>query len=271
MNRQERKIIEQQEIIPESLDLGINDNKRVVCPFCKAKHESSFNIRRLEQGIYYNCYRAACAVKGFISSLPGTTQLECVKKKSFTPKEFTYPLEPLPEWVVTTINKKYEITEEELNEQGYKYSPDTSRIWCPLFGRRGQVYGSQTKVFGAGATGPKTVIYRSAETSGLHYVRQGERRGGAIAITEDILSGIKVSRFVRAVALLGTSLLPNQLAELREETDHLILMLDPDMYSKMINYKRKYSFYFRNFSVILLSKDPKDLPQQELEEKIYDY
>ena len=265
MKRQERRLIEKHRVIPEALDLAVGESRYSYCPFCEASHENKLSVSRTEEGLLYNCYRGSCGARGFISSLPGTTQLELSRpKKKFKAKEFKYGLVDLPKWVVEDLLNKYELTEEELNEQGFKYVPKQDRLYSPLFDRNGQEYGGQTKLYGGGAVGPKTIIYRARETTGLHYVNCKGRRGEAICLVEDVLSAVKVSRYARGVALLGTGLREEQIAELREETDTLILMLDPDMYQKMIGYKKKYSFYFRNFSMIMLSYDPKDTKHSEL-------
>lgn len=266
MRKSERKINENI-IIKEVFDLAVDDTRVIFCPFCRAKHENKLHVTRIREGLLYNCKRGSCGAKGFISSIPTTTQLELATfKKKFQPKEFTHNLEELPEKVVDTINKKYELTKEELDEQGFKWVPEQDRIWMPLFDRRDSVWGSNTKIFGPRARGPKTIVYRSVETTGLHYVRGSHERRGAIAVSEDVLSATKIGRYVGSVCLLGTELRDQQVKELREQTDHLILMLDPDMYSKMLNYKRKYSFYFNKFSVILLDKDPKDTKNDKLRE-----
>jgi len=266
--KSERKINENL-IIRDCFDLGVEETKAIFCPFCRARHESKLYVTRIKEGILYSCKRGTCGRKGFISSIPSTTQLELATfKKKFKPKEFKYSLEELPEWVLSTINKKYELTEEEIHAQGFKWVPEQSRIFMPLFDRRGEQWGANTKIFGEKARGAKTLVYQSRECSRLHYVQGGEGRGDPIAVSEDILSAVKISRLTKAVALLGTELRERQVAELREQTDSLILMLDPDMYFKMLKYKKKYSFYFRNFNVILGSKDPKDLSQRELEEKL---
>ena len=89
-------------------------------------------------------------------------------------------------------------------------------------------------------------------------------------MVEDILSASKVSTLHKSVALLGHTLSIEQIKELRSQTEHLILMLDPDVFHKALTYKKRFGFYFRNFSVVLLSKDPKDTPKEELQEIIND-
>jgi hypothetical protein len=53
--------------------------------------------------------------------------------------------------------------------------------------------------------------------------------------------------------------------------DNVVMALDPDATNKAIEFRDKYSLLFRgNFSVLQLSKDPKDMNRQELKLEIED-
>lgn len=252
-----------------AIDLDVGETTKSVCPFCTASHEESFSITRIDEGIVYNCFRATCASKGFISSHIGTVYKSKQKsKKTFTPHPFEKSLEPLPEYIVQLLFKKYELTEEELHEQRIRYFRDEHRLFLPCYDSRSDDFGGITKTLTEGVRRFKTINYFNRETSRLHYPLTRISRKPAIAVAEDILSSIKVSRHVACVAALGHYLTLEQIKELRSQTDTLIIMLDNDVFHKAVKLRKDYGFYFRNFHVILLSKDPKDTPDEELKEII---
>ena len=62
--------------------LAPGESFRSSCPFCKAEHERSFAVYRLESGeCYYKCHRASCGIAGTISSETGTVTNTPTKQK----------------------------------------------------------------------------------------------------------------------------------------------------------------------------------------------
>lgn len=270
-----RKLIEK-ELILESSDLQVDQTKRLNCPFCGATHELSLVVTRTELGFLYNCFRAKCPAAGFILSIPGTTEQEKQeqkkKKKEFEPRPFTRPLIKLPQYVLDWLYNKYGLTREELEQEGIKYEPYYERTYAPLFNAEGYEIGGETKKTDFSGDGaPKTLRYPTAESSGLHYIRNGADRAGAIIVSEDVLSAIKLSHYFKSVSLMGTVFNAERAAELAKQTDTLIMALDPDAANKALRYKKKYNMYFRNFFVVLLPNDPKDTPHTELQQILQGY
>lgn len=250
----------------EAFDLGVEESIRITCPFCEAGDEQSLSLKRTNEGLLYKCFRAKCGARGFISSMPGSTSIDLHKKKKFTPRPFKHNLANIPDSVYKHLFDKYGLTKEELNEQGFKYEPKYNRIYMPIFDKRGEEFGADTKALGERTGAPKTITYFTREECKLHFPRGRHQGEGPIVVVEDILSSVKVSRYVKSVALLGTTINNEKIVELRKVTKDVILMLDGDACAIALKYKKKYSFYFRNFLVILLSKeDPKDIKEQELE------
>lgn len=272
MTPRKARLLVEESIKSNAIDLDLGETAKDVCPFCNARHEESFSVTRTDEGILYNCYRAGCSAKGFISSLVGSIPVDQkdIKRKEFKPKVFDKPLEPLPSIITDMLFDKYELTREELDEQGIKFCRPEYRLFMPTFDFRGNTFGGVSKTLLPNIRRFKTINYFVEDTSRLHYPRTKVGGGGAIAVVEDILSSIKVSRHIRCVAALGHSLSIPQIQELRQQTDSLVLMLDADVFSKAITLKKKYSLYFRNFLVIYLSNglDPKDLEDNKLREVI---
>lgn len=245
-----------------ALSLSIGDSIRCVCPKCQ-QAETSFTVTRQDEGLIYNCYRLTCNLAGFIGSLPGSISL---KRKPQKTKAFVRPLRPLTEGILTTLLERYELTSEELSINGFKHDYLYNRLYMPIFTyREAHEVGAVAKDL-TGHSKLKAINYWSnTETSGLHYPIT-KHRLGPIVLVEDILSSVKVARHSRCVALLGTHLTDKMVTELQQQTDHIILALDPDAVTKAFYIKKKYSLFFKTFEVKVLSQDPKDLPDTELQE-----
>ena len=262
------RLLTEESIKEAALAFDIDETGLSICPFCRADHEVSLSVTRTDQGLLYNCFRASCGAKGFISSMVGTIPPETkdIKRKQFKEHKFTKELEQLTPHVLQMMLDQYELTEEELNGQGIKFYRAENRIFMPVFDYRSEQFGGVAKSLTKGVRRFKTINYFDKESSRLSYPRGRDRRTGSICVVEDILSAIKVGRYVRSVALLGHTISIEQIKELRNQTDSLILMLDADVIHKALSLKKKFGFYFRNFSVIYMSNDPKDTPSEKLKE-----
>lgn len=260
-----RTLIEE-EIKTLALSLELEQTSRHTCPQCKAKHELSFRIQRIPEGLLYNCFRAKCGLRGFISSIPGTTSVDksAPKTKTFVPKEYKGTFDPIPLDVLSTMEERYGLTAGEFAHQGIRYDSSRDRLVMPLFDFRGEIFGYETKAMPGCSDAVKAIRYGLRETTGIHYARKGQYGSESICLVEDVLSAVKVSRYVAAVALLGHNLTDVMVSELRKQTDTLILMLDNDVQKKALYYRKKYKFFFRNFLVVLLSNDPKETDDTEL-------
>lgn len=272
MSSRSNRLLVEESIKSSSLDLIVGESVVGVCPFCLARHETSFSITRSEEGILYNCFRASCGARGFVSSGIWSMPLKRRKTKVFPAHVFDHALEELPTYVLDLLKINYELTKEELDEQGIKFCRAENRIFMPVFDYRAERFGGVTKSLTPSVKRFKTINYFDRESSRLSYPRrrEGARKDKGIVIVEDILSAIKTNRFCRSVALLGHSINDNQIKELRGETDTIVLMLDGDVFEKALNLKKKFGFYFRNFFVKYMSKDPKDTDSTKLEEIIND-
>ncbi len=269
-NHLDRKLSEQ-ELKEAALSLEVGDSLNTTCPFCRTPDRLKMSLTRISEGLLYNCYRASCGARGFISSVPGSILLRGEgrkKRKLFTPREFKGSLEELPEEVLELLSTKYTLTKEELREQGFKYDRDYDSLFMPCFTARGAEFGGVTKRLNyRGKAGTKNLTFFTKSNTGLHYPLT--ERKGQIALVEDILSAVRCVRYSRTVALLGTHLNDERIRELREQTDSLVVLLDPDATDKAFRYKKKYGFYFKRFEVRSLEADPKDLEEEKLEEVLW--
>lgn len=220
----------------------------------------------------YKCFRVKCQAKGFISSLPGTTRIDLPdKKKAFKPREFKHDLSLLTDDVYAWLYNNYSITREEADYEGFRLETKYGRIYMPTFDKLGEQYGAVTKAIERRAGIPKTFTYNFRDTSRIHYPRGGIQRNEPLCVVEDILSAVRVSRFVKACALLGTTINNEKISELRTISRQIIMLLDNDAFRVALKARKLYGFYFNKFVVLVPDKDPKDMSHEELGELLSDY
>jgi len=225
------------------------------CPFCKRVWEQqgkpltwrpnkSFSLSRSSTGVLYHCFRASCgSSSGF---LPDVT-LEHIPKKEFQPREYSYDLVPLDENTSKLFTDKG-FTNEELKDAGVRYNPERRTYAFDIRDTNGYTVGVVDRDFGRRV--PKAITYWFNDVTKLHF--RGSTGGG--------------SRYIQTVALLSSHINLEQVKHLRTLTDTVYLALDEDATDKAIKLQKRWGFYFRNFTVIPLSNDIKDMDEQELKE-----
>ena len=261
--------LEQIKLLALGLEKGYS--LRAICPFCNATHENSLTITRTDEGLVYICPRAKCGARGLIPSKLATYDPHWHKQEKKQPKKkpFTYGTTALPKAAIEMFRRKYDITEDELEENGFKYSPEIGRVIMPVYNSYGYQVGCVARSYRKNFTGTKAINYFDDGQSHLHYVPQSLSRGGTITCVEDIPSAIRIARFGRACAILGSWISYEGIVELGRLTKDINIALDSDATAKAFKMRKKYSLYFRNFNIKILSKDPKDMTDDEIKQEIF--
>lgn len=266
-----------------ALDLGVGGaDNTMLCPFCppgKAE-KTAFRVARIDTGIVYSCYRAKCPASGFIPTAGFSLKAENGKKK-FVPKYLHRPLKSLPTSIRKYLMSKYRIDDDDIARNELKYDYTRNRLYFPILNHMGYVVGDQTKRLPQGflskeadraeyKAAPKSELFwRSEEAPRMHWAR-GLGNTDYVVLVEDVLSAIRVSKYARCVALLGTIMSNDKVRELSRHTQHIKLMLDADTWDRPgkmalpIKLKRRYGLLFREFDLVRVTKDPKDMDDSEL-------
>jgi hypothetical protein len=258
-----------------ALELEEGQSVTCLCPKCRggSTGEEKLSITRTSAGLLYNCYRASCKFKGFVSSLPGSLLPEPNNKKHKKPHPFTRPLIPLPEDMVLYLMQKYNLTEKDIANNGLAYDVDYDRLYLPIYNSLGYEIGGCAKKLGfkqhGNSQGSKNIIYyNDPDIQLLHFATKASELN-TIIVVEDQLSAIRVSKYGRGVALLGTNWNDTTTVTLQKETRNIILALDADTWDKAvplpIAIARKYSLFFDTFKLVKVNKDPKDSTEEELQ------
>lgn len=244
-----------------ALAYGAGDVFRMVCPFCNAQHEHSMRVCVYPDKIVYNCYRAKCTAIGAIGG-----KYNEQKKKGFKAKFCKENMSNLPLPLIDALIDKYEINGSDSSYNGFRWLPQTKRLYMPVYSHTGAPWGAVAKQWKYPDKKPKTVLFRHTDsTTGLHYPYNYTTRGGPLVICEDILSSVKLSHLMKSVALLGTYMSDEMAVELARQSNTLYLFLDNDAVDKAVKIRKKYAA-LGDWRIIINDKDPKDTPYQRLEE-----
>lgn len=250
----------------EALDLGVGESKRVECPVCKAKDERSLKLTRTASGISATCFRGKCGWRSYKGGRPKGRPDTSDKypKLHF----FDRPTQSLSRKMISTLQRKYGLTEEEIRNNRFVAECNHPRLVMPIFDPEGEGVGYVSKRM-QGSEGRKSFTYWHKQAPPLHYPRC-EHYKGPIFLVEDTLSSIRVARHVRCRALLGTHLMDTALKQLQQETNQLVLALDNDMIPRMVNMANKLRGIF-DVSILVWDADPKDMEDSEVIKVINNY
>lgn len=260
----------EQNIRLSMLDLEVGESRQTICPFCNAEHERSLGATRLPTGLVYQCWRAKCKAKGFIASSATNfdPHWEKNKRKIPNPKPFQYDTITLPEQFRRMFYDKYDITEDELQQNGFLYSSELNRVVMPIFNSMGYQVGSVARSYSHYLSGSKVINYFDDGKAHLHYPPTIHNSSKSVVLVEDIPSAIRVGRQARSVALLGHSLCDETAEDLADNATDLIVALDPDAVDKALKLKKQWQIYFNSIVVRVLSSDPKDMSDEQIYEEI---
>jgi len=112
---------------------------------------------------------------------------------------------------------------------------------------------------------PKALTYMdSSDTPKTSYYRT-HRDSTRVVVVEDIPSAVRASRYVNAVALLGTSCSVEAAWEMAQVFSHVVWALDKDAVRQAYNLQRTHAIMFTKSDVLRLERDLKDETEERLE------
>ncbi len=243
----------------------------IPCPWCK--QAKSFSVTKTRLGdVLYLCHRASCTEGGrggYIRErgLSSTSQV----KREFTPRVYTGTTRYLEGPWLSQLVDAYRLAEVEIRWAGWLHGYPPDAIVMPVYSAYGTRRGVLTKFFDKSVV-PKTLTYKEVDDAWMGwYIRSGaspqnqEGKYSTVVVVEDPISALKASRFYPAVSIYGTYLSPQMIEELTNLGDRIVLCFDRDATQKALDYAKNYAM-MGNFRTVPLSKDVKDMTQQELQE-----
>lgn len=251
------------------IPLGATTND-IACPWCG--HSKSFSVTKTFRGdILFLCHRAACGESGYIRDRDGSVRNRGTPPEGrvFTPRMFDTPTIRVEGNQLTYLMDTYGLSDDEISWAGWLHCPSTNRLAMPVYSPLGVRRGVVTKALSAGQV-PKNLTYKEVDEPWMGWylrdlvaIPNSQDKYGTLVVVEDLISALKASRFYPTVALMGTHISHNMLMELVGLGDRIVLSLDSDATQKAYDYTERFAVY-GNFRTVPLSKDVKDMTQEEL-------
>lgn len=243
---------------------------------CNKKGESSdyrgrLFVRRGSDGYAWYCHNCGAAgikkssaserIRGRLSRSSGETS----SSPSGGDRE-DVSFSPLDAQGKSWLNKyrlTLEETESNISGMFQRKDSDSRRVVLTIKDHNGNIRGYQYRDVSCPPGQPKYITEFGSDSREFAWHRHGRNdRTPSITIVEDIISGIKVSRTMDAVSLLGSpARIPQTLVEQIVELGYknVRIWLDPDKRKTAVNYMRHLqSVYGLSTQVMISDADPKD-------------
>ena len=154
--------------------------------------------------------------------------------------------------------KSYDLTDDEIRRHNIVWSDERELLIFPVLRNGVCVFwmgryfpARKPKTYNEGQTTPKLC---GASKSTEH-----------VAVVEDIVSAIKVSRHIPCVCLFGTNLSVDLVNKLKDMYGHLYVWLDSDKTDLGMSYSRRFSLRFKDGATCVRTEDdPKMLSDEEI-------
>ena len=178
--------------------------------------------------------------------------------KVFLPEDFeySYPDKAL-KWI-----EQYELSRNTLVKHGVGWSQEKQYLIFPYYDNH-TLFAWQGRYFGNNQDHPKWITHGKIHEK--PYVLSS-KKPGPIILVEDIVSGIKLSKYHSVLPLFGSFISNRTFKELSYFYDQIIIWLDPDKKKESLQFQKIGLQFCPSVLVVLSDKDPKELKETELEE-----
>lgn len=251
-------------LLLEASSLALDDTRYdVSCPSCG---QSSFALTRNSAGILYLCFRDKCGIRGFVPSSP-TEIFEPVKHKV---KEYkVIETTSLDNTAIEFFETRFGIMADTLAQHGVVWSPEYNRVVFPIRDWLGREIGRTLRGYKEihNYQGNKTLHFKYSDSIPFAFYTDAVDMASSVVIVEDPVSAIKIKSLgYPCIALLGTSFSSDLVKLLKGK--RIYLWLDADALATSAKYRMQYRMFFESIIIISSSKDPKDLPNEEIHERL---
>lgn len=266
----------QQNSLEQYLDTRMSVGQRIRydnCPFCGERvRGKGFVVTRTKNGFFLWCFRchahrhvtrdgiSLSGIRRYLKARENsheTTEVQNLKHNTVTlPSDFTTDI-PLAGklWLI-----KGGVTDAEIKQYRFGYSPSLDRVILPVWGEEGLLYW-QGRALTQRDGVPKYINVTTKRKSVYFVVNMDS---DTTVLVEDILSALAVARAgANSLALLGSSM--NMGVQEFIKTNKVRVWLDPDKRKECIRYAKMLSAYgFKASPVVLTTKDPKEYSTDEI-------
>lgn len=251
------------------LDIPVGRTVSDICPSCG---KSKLSVSNLDgTGYLYNCFSASCGLKGYVP-LAGVrsfaTDAPAQPVRTRTP--YTGPLEKLIPRDAEFLENKYAFTEYHLQKSRVRRSHVglAGRYAFPILDSRGTQKGIQFRSYTGSGPKATTLLEDSNSTKSSWYAASTSSRiedlDNTVILVEDIPSAVRLSAYVSAIALLGTTIDPRDIPLISAKWAHVVVALDPDATGQALRLRARLAGWFDWVDLLFLNKDFKDMTEHEL-------
>ena len=239
-------------------------------PMCSGNSKSMKIERKHDGTLLAHCYR--CGESGSVRQAlarykssqagPHAASASAPATPSSLPRDGSGTLREWPGAARVWLTR-YGITQAEVTLHSLVYSPSWQRVCLPVFDDDDKLLSYQARRVFSHDPRPKYL-----SVGGYNNKLIVNNKSNTIVIVEDIVSAIKCSRFVNAVALNGTMLSPVTIERIKSNQCYLVFMDDDNRQVKMkqLSIKSRLDMYGNTKIIRGIGRDPKELSTLELEE-----
>lgn len=247
-------------LLASSMDLG--DTLRELCPRCEggSTREKSLSITLTEDGhLLWQCFRANCTEKRGASGRKVIVSNMVVAEK--VRKKFEGTTKALSDYHLAQLKSMWGIEDPPY----WYYTPDyggriAMSIRGPKYNHRGWVLRDIR-----GRAHTKALTYLDKDEESLSWYKT--KTNQPTVLVEDIPSAVRASRYVNAIALLGTSIGLGKALEIAHNAPRpIVIALDQDATAGSFKYVKRYGLLWEDTKILVLPKDLKDMTDTELKE-----
>ena len=239
---------------------------------------SSMTVERKRDGVYAKCFRCGCfgvnregRVRGFFDKEKSRDAIDVKHGDITMPYDSQGDIKEWPSQARVWI-RRARVTDEEVKRYGISYSRRLGRVVLPVYDS-GNMVGYQARKIHEEDDGPKYYT-RTSEPERMVFTVANDNHTDTVVLCEDVLSAIRVGRFMPAGAILGTSTSDYSLKLLTQGKKHVIIYLDYDnrvVINTSIKLKHKLELLLKDVKLIRTDRDPKGLSDIELQDVLDKY
>lgn len=234
------------------------------CPACKggSSGEQTLSVRKEDDVLLWKCHRASCNFAGASGAYrysDNRTTTEVPNVRGVVGRTYIRESESLGDAVKQGLRERYGITDVHISRFGLGWASDVERLVLPVYNYRGETLGSTLRdLSGNSRTKSKSHTDEGAISWYVNHTTPG------VIIVEDQLSAIRASDYLTSVALLGTHLNDERVAEIRATgLSPVYIALDADAWATAVKYAIQYRSILKP-RLIKLDKDIKNQTDEEL-------
>lgn len=229
------------------------------CPSCE-KLEISCSVWDEAGSRHVKCHRASCgAYARYPMGLEGLTiaKIDPTLLRPYQADRINLRIQQKAD-----LLDRFNFIPLGIQTVGYGTELDRTPYIIPILAPNGQERGVVEAVFGP----PKTRrIWKAKDEPMISWTQEGDFYDG-VYLVEDQISALKLHDVasIRAVALLGTNLNIQSVAEIQRYANHVTIALDADASWKAFMLARKWGSAFKSCRVQILTRDIKDTPSKDI-------